>query len=164
MKHAILISVLFAVMAIAKPAPLFSGEKLGGGKLSLKESLKPGRYTLLSFWATWCTGCIEELRTVSKMLKTQPALPLDLLTVNVDLAETSSDVKPTMKLFSFSFPVVKDPKHEIFSKYQLDKSLPFSTLISPDGEMLKSFQGYSETLFQEVEKLSTSNPTAQVTH
>ncbi|MBI1862356.1 MAG: TlpA family protein disulfide reductase [Deltaproteobacteria bacterium] len=145
--------ILLCGLAWAKPAPLFQGDKLGGGRLSLKEALKPDRHLLLSFWATWCVGCIEELKTVTARLKEHPGMPLDVLTVNVDLPETTTDVKPTMRLYGFGFPVVLDPKHDIFSKYQADKSLPYSVLISPTGEVVQDFQGYSEQLFEKISQL-----------
>lgn len=148
--------LILASISTAKPAPFFSGDKLGGGRLVFKDSMKPGRFTLVTFWATWCVACIEELKGVTEKLRTQPTVPLDIVTINVDLPESASDVKPTMKLYGFDFPVVLDPKHEIFSRFQNDRSLPFSTLVSPSGEMVRSFQGYSETLFDEVKKLSKS--------
>ncbi len=150
----LLFGILFVGAVWAKPAPPFQGDRLGGGRLSLKESLKNDRHLLLSFWATWCVACIEELKTVQEKLKANPSIRLDLVTVNVDLPESASDVRPTMKLYGFNFPVILDPKHEIFSKYQADKSLPYSVLISPTGEMARSFQGYSESLFSEVQSLT----------
>lgn len=154
MRYLVSFLLLAACVGLAKSAPPFRGETLSGKRITLQESLKENRYLLLSFWATWCTGCIEELKHVSAKLETSPELALDLLTVNVDLPETAADVKPTMRLYGFSFPVVADPKHEIFSKYQLDKSLPFSMLISPQGEIIQAFQGYSESLFTQVETLT----------
>src|SRR5262249_18836109 len=111
-KITIFMAMLFycSFAGAAKLAPSFSADLMGGNKVSLKESLKPGRLLLVSFWATWCTPCIEELRTVSEKLKADPNLPLDILTINVDTSETSSDVKPTLKLYSFKFPVILDPK------------------------------------------------------
>src|SRR3989338_2820352 len=145
------VGIIFcAVVCFAKPVPPFRGDLLGGGTLSLKETLSPNKHVLLSFWATWCTACIEELTAVTEKMRSLPNLPLKLVTINVDLADSASDVRPTMKLYNFSFPVVLDPQHQIFSKYRNDKSLPYSVLIAPGGDLLRSFQGYSDTLFQEI--------------
>lgn len=75
-----------------------------------------------------------------------------MLAINVDTSETASDVGPTLKLYGFDFPVVMDQKHTIFSKYQGAKSLPFSALISPEGEISKTFSGFDEQMFEEVKK------------
>jgi peroxiredoxin len=107
---------------------------------------------ILCFWASWCTPCLQELKEVSTRLKNDPSLPLDMLAINVDTSETASDVGPTLKLYGFDFPVVMDQKHTIFSKYQGAKSLPFSALISPEGEISKTFSGFDEQMFEEVKK------------
>lgn len=141
---------LFSIAGFGAMAPQFQGQLMGGGKTSLKQSLKADRVLLLCFWATWCTPCMQELKSVTEKQKQEPGLPLDVLTINVDTSETSSDVKPTMKLYGFQVPVILDPKHEIFSKYQEAKTLPFSVLIKPNGEIVKTFSGYSEEMFNEI--------------
>ncbi len=144
--------LFFGMRALAKPAPQFQGELLGGKRISLKQSLKPGRSLILCFWATWCAPCLQELKEVSSRLKSNPSLPVDMLAINVDTAETASDIAPTLKLYGFDFPVVLDPKHEIFSKYQNSKSLPFSALVNTKGEIAKTFSGFHEQMFDEVKK------------
>lgn len=140
-------------LSFSAVAPQFQGELLGGGKTSLKQSLKPNRALLVCFWASWCVPCMEELKTVLAKMKEDPNIPLDLLTINVDTQETSTDVKPTLKLYKFEMPVILDPKHEIFAKYQESKLLPFSVLVKPNGEIAKSFSGYDEAMFQKVKEI-----------
>lgn len=145
-----LMLTLVGGLSFGAVAPQFQGELMSGGKVSLKASLKKDRALLVCFWASWCTPCIAELRSVLAKMKEDPNLPLDLLTVNVDTSETSTDVKPTMKLYSLDMAVVLDPKHEIFSKYQEQKQLPYSVLIKSNGEIAKTFTGYHEEMFQVV--------------
>ncbi len=148
----ILILALLSAGAFAKMAPPFQVNLLDGKRLSLKESLKEDRWLLLSFWATWCSPCLDELTTITKRLKSDATLPLDVLAVNVDTADTSSEVKSTVKFYQFSIPVALDPKHEIFSKYHFEKSLPYSVLINSKGEIVSSFNGYNEEMFKLIEQ------------
>lgn len=150
--RALLLLFAFSSFAFAKIAPSFQGELLSGGRSGMRQFLRPNRGLLLSFWASWCAPCLEELKHVTEKLKSDPSLPLDLLTVNVDRSETLADVKPTLKLYRFSFPVILDSRHEIFSKYQQADTLPFSVLIGPDGELLTSFTGYNETMFPAIQR------------
>jgi peroxiredoxin len=136
-------------------APDFPASLLDGKRTSLRENLKPGRYLLLSFWASWCTPCIDELKGVSTQMATRPTLPLDILTVNVDTSDTASDVKPTLKMNNFRFPVVLDPKHEIFPRYHNEKTLPYSVLVNEKGEIVLSFNGYDESMFSQITMLIT---------
>jgi len=150
----LLIVFLLSTVATAKIAPPFQGELLGGGRGSLKQYLKADRVLLVSFWATWCSPCLEELKKVTENLAKDPSLPLEVVTINVDTAETASDVKPTVRLQGFSFPVMLDPKQEIFSKYHQAKTLPFSVLLSPDGNIEATFNGFHEEMFTVVKNVA----------
>lgn len=160
MKKVILALSLSTHLVLAAVAPQFQGDLISGGRTSLKQNLKQDRVLLLCFWATWCTPCMEELKNVSEKLKQNPDLPLDVLTINVDTSETSSDVKPTMKLYQFDVPVILDPKHEIFTKYQEAKTLPYSVLVQSNGTIAKTYSGYHEELFNEAKAFAQGTKTA----
>lgn len=152
MKLIALALISLSVSSFAKIAPSFQGDLLGGGRVSLAEELSKdnSKALLLCFWASWCAPCMQELKQVTEKMKNDPSLPLRVLTVNVDTAETASDVKPTLKLYQFKIPVVTDPKHEIFSKYQAANTLPFSVLVKPNGEIAETFNGFHEEMFVKV--------------
>ncbi len=155
LKLVLSILVLTSV-SFARVAPNFQGELLSGGRAKLQDYLKENRKLLVCFWASWCTPCMEELKMVKEKMEADTGLALDILTVNVDTADTAGDVKSVLKAYQFKFPVVMDPKHEIFSKYQETKTLPFSVLLSSKGEMLNVFNGFSENMFSEI-KTSVSS-------
>jgi peroxiredoxin len=150
----LLLSLILVISNLSwgKLAPSFQGELLGGGRISLAEELAKdkSKALLLCFWASWCAPCMQELKQVTEKLKNDPSLPVRVLTVNVDTAETASDVKPTLKLYQFKVPVIFDQKHEIFSKYQDSNSLPFSVLIKPNGEIAETFNGFHDGMFSKV--------------
>jgi peroxiredoxin len=156
-KFALIASILFSTQSVlAKIAPSFTGDLLSGGRTSLAKHLKEAKdnnkMILLSFWASWCSPCMQELKEITQKMKEDKTLPLQVLTVNVDTSETASDVKPTLKLYQFDVPVITDPKHDIFGKYQPAKSLPFSVLISPTGEIKETFSGYNEEMFNKIKQ------------
>jgi peroxiredoxin len=156
MKRALVVAAaVLQISASAAIAPSFHGETASGDRVSLSGLLKPNRALLLCFWATWCVPCIEEMRQVSERIKNDPSVPLDVVAVNVDTSETSSDVKPTIRQYGFSFPIILDPKHEIFTRYQQENSLPFSALIDDKGNIRHTFSGYHEEMFSEVKQMVT---------
>ncbi len=148
MRLALLVLVSSSVI-FGKAAPAFRGELLEGGKTSLDSQTKPDRLLLVSFWATWCIPCMEELTHVTKKLKENPSLPVDLLTVNVD-DEQRSEVPSTMRQMGFSFPVILDPQKQILSKYHKAGTLPYSVLISPTRDIEAEFNGYHEAMFDRI--------------
>lgn len=139
--------LLVAGNALALSAPDFRERTLDGKQLSLREQLKPGRAVLLTFWATWCGPCLEELRSVSEQLAKDATFPLDVISVNVDAPDTAADVRPVAKLHGLKFPIVLDAKQEIFGRYHPQKTLPFSVLIDERGAVVTTFSGYQETMF-----------------
>ncbi len=145
--------MLVSQLALATTAPPFQGDTVDGNKVSLKSSLKPGRVLLVSFWATWCGPCIEELKHVSDYLKKDPTLLLDVLAVNTDTSETLTDVKPTVKLYKIEFPVVLDTRQEILSKYNTSKTIPFSVLVGAAGNIEATFSGFHEEMFDKIKSI-----------
>jgi peroxiredoxin len=139
--------------AWAKNAPSFTAIPLlsGDGTASLESLLKPDRVLLLSFWATWCLPCLGELTEVTKQMKNNPSLPLDLVTVNTD-REERSEIPVTMRTNGFTFPVLLDPTGELFGKYQKAPTLPYSVLINPDKTIALEFNGYHEDMFPKIQE------------
>ncbi len=143
----ILAAGLLSQGAMALSAPDFRERTLEGKQLNLREQLKPGRVLLLTFWATWCGPCLDELRTVTAQLAKETTLPLDVISVNVDAPDTQADVRPVAKLNGLKFPIVMDAKQEIFGRYHPQKTLPFSVLIDERGAVVTTFSGYQESMF-----------------
>jgi len=149
MKTLILSLALFTVSAYSAQAPMFQSETTDGKNFSLKDRLKDGKPVLVSFWATWCQPCLDELNTLKAKLGKNAGV--DVVAVNVDTSETSSDVRPTARLHKIEFPIILDPKHQIFSKFNSTKAVPYSVLVSATGEILATYSGYSEEMMQKLE-------------
>jgi thiol-disulfide isomerase/thioredoxin len=144
---------LLAINLEAKIAPSFEGDLMTGEKANLKSYLQPKRLLFLSFWATWCEPCLSEIKLIRQSLESNPKLPLDILTVNLDGNESSLNIKSTVKEQKFlKYPVILDPEQKIFSKFSELKSLPYSVLLNDQGEILQTFDSYHSDMFKDVEK------------
>lgn len=62
--------------------PMFVAEDLAGHTVSLNDF--KGKYVLLSFWASWCLPCIEELPELKKVAKRYKHKGLEIVTVSID--------------------------------------------------------------------------------
>lgn len=152
----VLLAAFVSVSAFAVSAPDFRERTLDGKQLQLREQLKPGRAVLLTFWATWCGPCLDELRTVTGELAKDASIPLDVVSVNVDAPDTAADIRPVAKLNGLKFPVVLDAKQDIFGRYNPQKTLPFSVLIDEHGSVVTTFSGYQESMFATIRKAVAS--------
>jgi thiol-disulfide isomerase/thioredoxin len=82
----------------APPATLVT---LDGQKLSTTDLL--GNVVILTFWATWCVPCREELPLLSKYATEHAAQGLKVLGFSLDLPEDLKGVRAVGQ--SLSFPV-----------------------------------------------------------
>ncbi|MBY0371467.1 TlpA family protein disulfide reductase [bacterium] len=148
MKHLVFALVLSA-SAWGAVAPNFRGEILGGSTASVEKFLQPDKLLLVSFWATWCLPCMDELTHVRDYLKAHPDFPLTVLTVNVD-TEQRSEVGATVRQMDIPFPVLMDGQMEILRKFHKEGSIPFSVVLDSKREILDRFSGYHDSMFGKI--------------
>ncbi|MCY3870628.1 MAG: TlpA disulfide reductase family protein [Gemmatimonadetes bacterium] len=68
---------------ISRPAPAFAVQKLDGEKITSAD-LK-GKAVVVTFWAGWCSPCIEELPYLQKLKAQFLKQNVEFLAVNIDL-------------------------------------------------------------------------------
>jgi cytochrome c biogenesis protein CcmG, thiol:disulfide interchange protein DsbE len=64
-------------------APMFELPAIGaGGRLGAHVARKPGRITIVDFWATWCGPCLHSMPHLDQVARQHPEI--DVLTINLD--------------------------------------------------------------------------------
>jgi len=71
-------------MQVGTPVKNFESTTPEGTKLSLREVMDKGSYTLLDFWASWCTPCRAENPTVVKAYGQFHPKGLNIISVSLD--------------------------------------------------------------------------------
>lgn len=95
----------------------------------------------ISFWATWCKPCVEELLIMQKLYERHKDKGFLLLAINEDKAKGLSKVKSYVKGKKFTFPVLFDPDGGISRKYRVF-ALPYSVLLDSQGEIVHTGYGF----------------------
>jgi peroxiredoxin len=107
--------------AIGAQAPDFSSWDLSGHRVKLSDFR--GKPVLLTFWATWCTACQDELPALQRIDDTYRTTGLTVLAVNYRESDTAR-----MSRFLTGLRVhlegVIDPQGSIASAYGVDIGLP----------------------------------------
>jgi cytochrome c-type biogenesis protein len=119
---------------IGKPAPAFALKDLDGNPVSLAD-LK-GKPVLVTFWATWCVPCRDELPLIRDEYLAHRLEGLRV--VAIDYGNESTD---TVRAFWTSMklqpPAVLDPDGRASQAYgvsvSLSSGLPVSVLVARDG-------------------------------
>jgi cytochrome c biogenesis protein CcmG/thiol:disulfide interchange protein DsbE len=139
--------LLFAVIISAqdheqtgRAAPDFKLENVQGDYVSLKSELGDGP-VLLSFWATWCKPCIEEMTKYKDIYSDFKDKGLKVLAISIDDERTVAKVKPFVRSKNYPFPVLLDTNSEVARKYYA-QNVPYSVLLDKSGNIVYTHLGY----------------------
>lgn len=123
-----------------RSAPGFKLENVQGDYVSLKDELGNGP-VLLSFWATWCKPCIEEMTKYKDLYKDYKDKGLKVLAISIDDERTVAKVKPFVRSKNYPFPVLLDTNSEVARKYYA-QNIPYSVLLDKSGNIVYTHLGY----------------------
>jgi peroxiredoxin len=97
----------------AAPPPGFSLPDTEGQQRSLDEFA--GRVVLVTFWASWCRPCIEEMPSIQRLEAAMAQAPFSVVGVNV--GEGIRRVQATVKRLRMTFPVLLDKDSATFEDW-----------------------------------------------
>lgn len=166
-------SLLFAAasaLAQAPAGPLVppadsSDLKLRGadGKTYDISSMR-GQVVLVSFGATWCLPCKEELKALEQLKKEYKDKPVRFVWISIEGEDEVSDggLRDYAKGLKLSFPVLRDPDRTIFARYSPRLRMPTVLFFDRDGKLsLPNHVGmadaplYMATMRKRLDKLLT---------
>ena len=127
-------------------APDFTVEMLDGKRVTL-SSLR-GKVVLVSFWATWCPPCRQEMSHMQEGVIDRFA-GNDLVVLPISRGEKRETVEKFIEKMGYGFPVGLDIDQSIYSKYA-SNYVPRSVVINREGEVVYVAVGYDEQIAQEI--------------
>lgn len=111
-------------------------ERLEGGTAQLSDY--HGDWLLLTFFATWCAPCVDELPTVEKLFKETRGVGQSVVAVSID--DRLPPVNGLVERLGLSLPVLWDSRGVAATTYRAE-SIPLSYLIGPDGRLYGVVRG-----------------------
>jgi peroxiredoxin len=106
----------------------------------------------LVFFATWCPPCRAELPHVQKEIWEKYSTNEQFKLLVVGREHTREELDKFVRENNFTFPVVPDPKREIFSLFA-PQEIPRSYLIDQNGRIVKIMVGFDAAEFEKMKKL-----------
>jgi cytochrome c biogenesis protein CcmG/thiol:disulfide interchange protein DsbE len=123
-----------------RKAPNFKLEDLDGKMIELNNHTGDGPI-LLSFWATWCKPCVEELAEFKKIYNDYKDQGFKMFAISTDDERTVAKVKPFVKSKGYEFPVLLDTNADVARIYYA-QAVPYSVILDKDGFIVYSHLGY----------------------
>jgi cytochrome c biogenesis protein CcmG/thiol:disulfide interchange protein DsbE len=119
-----------------RPAPSFTLPALvGRGTISV--GAPAGEFTVLNFWASWCTACRAEAPSLQHI--SSEHLP-GVRFVGVDVGDRSADGRSFVRRFGITYPSGVDPHVEVASRYGIF-GLPYTFVIDRSGHIRAEIAG-----------------------
>ena len=138
-------------------APAFDLWSLGGEKIQLFDYR--GKVVFINFWATWCVPCKTEMASMEKLYRQFKGLDFEMLAISVD--QDTSLIKPYLKEYNLTFPVLLDPGSKVARKKYKTAGLPNTFIVGKDGIILHKALGArdwdTEELVRVFEQLTLDN-------
>ncbi len=132
-EHYIKFARLRAATSPGKPYVDFAGEDASGKPLALSSVVKPGRWTLVDFWASWCPYCIKELPELKELNSRFGPKGLDI--VGVAVRDTPEDTRASVEKHAIPWTVIYNTERRPYDIYGFS-GIPHLMLIGPDGRIV----------------------------
>jgi len=133
--------VSFSIANAQKNYPNITLKNLDGKDVNLVERSKD-KLLVVSFWATWCGPCIQELEAINDEYEDlQEEMDFELIAVSIDNSRSKSRIKPMVNGKDWGYEILLDSNQEM--KKALNFSAPPYLLIIKNGKILYTHSGYT---------------------
>ncbi|KAB2932872.1 MAG: TlpA family protein disulfide reductase [Candidatus Contendobacter sp.] len=130
---ALAVAAVWFMPAGLRQAPPLVGQTLDGRTLTL-EQLR-GKPVLVTFWATTCPSCIEEMPHLIELYRELNPKGLEIIGVAMTY-DPPEQVRTLAKQRQIPYPIVLDAQGRIAREFDNVRLTPTTVLISPDGRIV----------------------------
>lgn len=139
-----------------KTIPNVNLTTLEGTSVALQKEIDKNKITVLSFWATWCVPCINELDTIADDYEDwQEETGVEIIAISIDDARAQKRIKPMVNGKDWPYKVLLDKNQEL--KRALNISVIPHIIIIKNGQIVYRHTGYTpgseDELYEKIKKL-----------
>ncbi len=146
------IQLSFLALCFFAAVPALSGQKaipsveiktLDGKTVNIqKYTHQSGKITILSFWATWCKPCHQELDAVMELYpEWREKYDVQMLAVTVDTQRALAKVGPMVESKGWEYIILSDA-NQVLQTVLNFQSIPQTFLLDRNGDVIYEHTGY----------------------
>ena len=124
---------------------------LNGESIKSVQAINQDGFTIISFWATWCIPCINELDAINEVITDwKKKEDISVLAISTDDSRSKKRVRPLINGKDWIFDVISDTNQE-FKRAMGVVGIPH-TIVTYESEIIHRRIGYTpgeeEDLFE----------------
>jgi len=129
---------------------------LDGKSVKIQDEISKEKITILSFWASWCMPCINELDAISEVYEDwQEDFNMELIAISTDDARTQKRIRPMVNGKGWPYKILLDKNQEL--KRALNISTIPQIIILKDSKIIYIHSGYSPGVEDEFYEIIKEN-------
>jgi cytochrome c biogenesis protein CcmG, thiol:disulfide interchange protein DsbE len=130
------------VVSAQKSIPSVDIKTLDGKSVNIQQYTQSGKITVLSFWATWCKPCQQELDAISELYpEWQEKYGVQLVAVTIDTQRALAKVGPMVESKGWEYIILSDPNGAMPAALNF-QSIPQTFLLDAKGNVIYEHTGY----------------------
>lgn len=142
----LLITLAFSSYASAKVEvgglpPNYLGKTKSGDEVNISDY--KGKVVIVTFWASWCSPCLQELPVLEGIQRQVGQDQLKVVAINYKEGKQEFE-RFYKKISSYQLTVTKG-KRQVISSYDV-KGIPFMVIVGKDGKIARVHTGYNERI------------------
>lgn len=98
----------------------------------------------LTFWATWCPGCIMEIPKLKALHQAIGDKPYEILAVDVGVSDSLTRVKKIQERYQVPYKILFDERGEVATSYRVI-GVPVHIIIDREGNIDRRFNQLPES-------------------
>jgi peroxiredoxin len=134
-------SLAFGQTIKSKIAPDFTLKDIGGNKVTLSENYGDGPI-YISFWATWCKPCREELKIIQQLYEKYAESGFRVFAINTEGPKSSGKIKSFVKSNGWTFDILMDRDGEVFRRKYKGFAQPYTVMTDSQGNIIFTSIGF----------------------
>lgn len=138
--------------------PAIDIKTLDGGIINTSDFDNNGHPIIISFWATWCKPCKQELENINEVYEDwQEETNVKLIAISIDDGRNTSKIKPLVNAKGWEYEIYQDSNREFATKMGVNP-IPHTFLLDSDKKIVWDHvtytEGDEEKLYQKVLEIS----------